>query len=97
MSAGCPTCLELHQRARAEAAAIADARTPGELVGVGRALVWGLLTFALVAAGGTVALGRERHVAKQPVVVVVDCQAEPDVCSAVVSATAVSAGDADQR
>jgi hypothetical protein len=66
-------------------------------VGIGRALVWGFLTFALVAAGGTVALGSERDVAKQPVVVVIDCDVEQDLCSAVVSATAVSAGDADQR
>lgn len=57
------------------------ARDP-DLVSPARAALWGLATFALVAAGGTFALAEEVEAPKVDVVVVIDCVVEQDACAA---------------
>lgn len=58
----------------------------------------GPVTFAVTAFVAHYVLTMGAYVAPRvPVVVVIDCRANEDLCSAALSAAAVSAGDADQR
>jgi hypothetical protein len=101
----CPICQELLRQAREEAERGPRSLSSGELSqrGIGRSytvlvlellVVLGVLWASFTVTSWAIAAP---CVPKVPVAVVIDCDEEQDLCSTLLSAGVVAAGDADEE